>query len=520
MDLRLRLATLTDRLIALVLVSLLTGTTAAFGGRVWWAPLAVGALCLALVLLGLTRALLAGSVRVLKSPLTALGVLALGLAAVQLVPLPGRVSARLSPASRAAYGLGLLPDRVRTIDPTVELPDGPSIRSPVSVDRAATVRWLAGASACLGVFWVVGQYADRLGHLYVVWGGVIAAFFLNTAVAAVQLACGSRRLFGFIEPGGARAWAPNWDDLLAAPGASVLRAAGASRPGHPDWALAVADRPEVIGTQMGGPGAYLALGSIGLPLALALTLQLLAPRGSRESLGARLGQSGQGSLVVLLYGLLLVSSVVVGLLAGPAYGLAIGAALVVVGLPGAWPSGLRWSAVGLTLLAVSALGGGAALGEVWARSEVEPRPVAPEDARAAARVWADALPITHDFPVLGTGLGTFSTVYPFYKTGDRTATTAMSSLLQWWVESGYVGLGLLAVGALWCLARLPGAVRGVGSADRCLAYGLIGAALGFTLFAVVHWSVELASVALAASAVGGAWNRWLAGGTDLFVERG
>jgi hypothetical protein len=49
---------------------------------------------------------------------------------------------------------------------------------------------------------------------------------------------------------------------------------------------------------------------------------------------------------------------------------------------------------------------------------------------------------------------------------------------------------------------------------------LIGAAAGFTLFSAVHWTVELGSVALAASALGGTWNRWLAGGTDLFVERG
>jgi O-antigen ligase len=95
----------------------------------------------------------------------------------------------------------------------------------------------------------------------------------------------------------------------------------------------------------------------------------------------------------------------------------------------------------------------------------------------------------------------------------------MSSLLQWWVESGFVGLGLLGAGLLWCLARLPGALRRVGSADRALAYGLIGAAAGFTVFSAVHWTVELASVALAASALAGAGNRWLAGGTDLFVER-
>ena len=66
----------------------------------------------------------------------------------------------------------------------------------------------------------------------------------------------------------------------------------------------------------------------------------------------------------------------------------------------------------------------------------------------------------------------------------------------------------------------PAVLKRVGSADRTLAYGLIGAAIGFSLWSVVHWAVELPAVAISASALGGTWNRWLAGGTDLFVDRG
>ena len=100
------------------------------------------------------------------------------------------------------------------------------------------------------------------------------------------------------------------------------------------------------------------------------------------------------------------------------------------------------------------------------------------------------------------------------------STTAMSSLLQCGVEAGAVGLGILALAVLWCVVRLPAGLQRVGSIDRSLAHGLIGAALGFSLLAVVHWTVELSAVAISASALGGTWNRWLAGGTDLFVERG
>jgi hypothetical protein len=189
-NLRHRLLRTTDRLTSVGLVSLVAGTTVAFGGRVWWAPPAIAALCLTLAVLGLVRMLLEGSVRVLKSPLTALGLLALVLAVGQLAPLPGGLSARLSPSSRAAYALGFLPDRARALDPDVPLPDAAEIRSPVTVDRPATLRWLAGGAACLAVFWAVARYADRLGHLYVVWGSVVGAFFLNSAVALVQFACG------------------------------------------------------------------------------------------------------------------------------------------------------------------------------------------------------------------------------------------------------------------------------------------------------------------------------------------
>ena len=96
----------------------------------------------------------------------------------------------------------------------------------------------------------------------------------------------------------------------------------------------------------------------------------------------------------------------------------------------------------------------------------------------------------------------------------------MSSLLQWTAEAGVAGLGILALGLLWSLARLPGGLKRVGRVDRSLAHGLIGAVLGFTLFSIIHWTVELTAVAISASALGGTCNRWLAGGTDLFVDRG
>jgi O-antigen ligase len=505
----------TDRILALLLGALLLLAPIGFGGAVWWARPAIAGLTLLFVLGWLGHALFEGKMRFLKSPLTALGLLALGLAVFQLVPLPGTLARRISPRARDVYTRGYFPDRVLAADPAVTLPEPALVRSPVSLDRAATLRWLAGGAVCLALFWGVAHYTDRLQRLYLVWGSIVAAFFLNTSIALVQLVSGSGGVYGFLQPGEGPFWAPSVNDLLNAPNMAVLRTMG----GPNEGVALVPDRTFQVGTMLGGSGAYLALGSLGLPLALALTLQLLAPRGSRAGLWTRLRESGQGSLVFLLVFLLVASAVLVGLLAGPWFGLPFVLGLALVGFSGIWLSGLRWTGFGLTLLVLLALGGGIGASALLSALRV-PVPVSPERLATAATVWTDAWPLVRDFPWLGTGLGTFPAVFPYYKSQDATPTTALSSLVQWAVESGAVGLILLALGLLWCLFRLPGAVRRVGTADRSLVFGLIGAALSFTLYSAVHWTVELSAVAVVASAWGGTLNRCLAGGTDLFVERG
>jgi O-Antigen ligase len=507
-NLRTRLLVAADRLLAALLATVLVGATLAFGGAVWWARPALAALILLLVLAWSARVLLEGTGRILKTPLPWLGALALLLAAAQLAPLPARPARMISPRARALHDAG---------DAVPSEPAGG--RSAATVDRPATLRWLVGAAGCLALFGVSAQFTDRLGNLFVVWGSVVAGFFLNTAIGVVQLLGGRPGLYGVLEPGKSPAWAPSLDTLLTTPGATVLRLAGDAPGTIAPWALPRPDRPFCIGSLMGGPGAYLALGALGLPLALAIVLQVLAPRGSRDGLLLRLRQSGRTGLVLLLAVLIVLGAGLVGFLAGAVLSVPLALGLLLTGLPAAGPSGLRGTALGLTVAALGALGGGVVAGDVLGR----PPGVSPLATRAgwaeARDTWIDAARIARDFPVLGTGLGSFAAIAPAYKTRDAATTTAQSSLLQWGVEAGGAGLALLGLAALWCLVRLPGALRRVGSADRALACGLLGAALSFALFSTLHWSIELPAIALAASAVAGTWDRWLAGGTDLFVER-
>ena len=507
-----------DRLVAAQIVLVVAGTGLAFGGAVWWMKPTLAVLIVTLALTALIRAWFSGRVVILKSPLTLLGLLAVALAVGQLTPLPGRLAGGLSPSARSAHALGLLPQRAMIDDPALVLPEIVADRTPATIDRPATLRWLVGAMACLTVFCVCAHHADRLGRANFIWGSVVAVLFIGTTFGAAQVLGGMSGLYGVIEPGSGRFLSPSMADLETSPGSTVLRPVVDSPGASSAWALPRPNRPFSFGTMVGGPGAYLALASLGLPLALGLTLQTLAPRGSRERLSARLRSSNRAGWVALLVLMTGSSAILTGYLCGPVLAAPFALAMLCIGLPAAWSSGLRWVSVGLTSLALTALLGGVTLGEVLGRpAGCEPWSD-PAGFPSVSAAWAESSSAFRQFPLVGSGLGTYPTVAAYFKTSDATWTTARSSLVQWVVESGAAGLTLVAIAGAWCLARLPGAIRRVGSADKTLAYTLVGTAVCFTLVSALHGTVEVLGVAVAACAVGGTCNRWLAGGTDLFVE--
>ena len=265
---------------------------------------------------------------------------------------------------------------------------------------------------------------------------------------------------------------------MTAPAAIVLRPVGEPKPDRPAWPRPGPSRPFLIGSLMGGPGAFLALGSLALPLALGLMLQMMSPRGLREGLLARLRDSGQGSLVLLMLGLIVAGSVLVGILAGPvAEPRRSPSAWSWSGLPGTWSSGLRKIGPG-----GDGPGPGGARGRGGARRRLgrgDLGPAGPAPARLGRRP-GDLGRVAADPPRLpgrrhraGDASRRSTRIT---RRRDAAPNTAMSSLLQWAVESGAVGLGLLATAGLWCLVRLPGAIRRVGTADRALAFGLLGLA--------------------------------------------
>jgi hypothetical protein len=512
----------TDRVLITAMVGLVAGSGLCFGGAVWWFPPAMAGLASLMVASRLLQCAVEGRMAVLKSPLTLLGVLALGLGLAQLVPLPETLGRRISPVAQEVWTTGTWSRLVQEDDPQAQPIPPALVRSPATLDRAATLRWLVGAVACLAIFWTASHFVDRKRRLYWLLGSVMGIFLVNTAIAIVQLGGGTEGLFGSVMPGSAPDWGPTFDDLFVAPTPAALRRLQAPTRGERlaiEAIVTVPERPYSLGTMMGGAGALLAIGSMAIPLGLAILLHVLSPRGSREGLVDRLGASGQGGLAVLVVLLLAGGSFLAGIMAGPWFCWPFAAGIVLAGLPGVAAPGGRWTAASLTMLFLATLGLGAASVEAWPRYLVSQPAVPAISWESTSRLWSECRPILQDFPLVGTGFGTFPTVHAYFKTQDVPSGPAMSSALRWAVEAGWTGIALLALAALWSLGRLPFGLARVGSADRALAHGLIGAAVGFSLWSVLHWTVELPAVAISASALGGTWNRWLAGGTDLFVDR-
>lgn len=511
-----RLHELAVRLQAILIVAVLVGSTMAFGGIVWWARPVLAACVGSLAVTAVAVRTIEGRFTALRSPLGVLGGLVVALGLVQLMPLPAALARRISPRAQAAYSLGVIPTAALADDPEAALDEPAQVRSPATLDRSATLRWTFGALACWSLFCVVAGFTDRLERSMLVWSSVVGSLFLVTLIGSIQLLGQTEGFYGYLKPGEAPAWAPSVDVLRETPNTVALREVGSA----PDaWAAVRADRPAALAGLPGGPGAYLALASLALPLALGMVLQFLAPRGAQGQIWASVRDTGHGGTAAVVFGLLVVSALVVGWQAGRVLCVPFAIGLLLCGLPAMRGTGLKGVAAGATAVVLVALLSGVVLGERMGRLPGASPLVARGGWTVTLGVWNDAWRVARDFPLLGAGMGSFATIHPYYKSTDPSPNTALSSLFQWIAEGGLAGLVLAGAAATWVFWKVPTAVRQVGSADRALAFALLGSLTAFALFSTLHWSVELSAVALAASAVAGTCHRWLAGGTDLFVAR-
>ena len=257
--LRDRLLILTDRLLAVLVATLVMGATLAFGGGVWWARPVLAFSSFSWDRAGLARAGLAGAWRITKSPLPLVGLLGLflGLSSSRPCPTPLRVdfaslagrshAGRVSRSSRRGLARA---DRARGCIVA---------RQRRSIGHAALDRRGVGMS---GSVLCVGQFTDRLRHLFV-WSGVASSPHFSSPPRSAWCNCSARQADSMASCTRASAGpiAPSFDDLLNTPNTTVLRlvslsAGAATQPGLAVRATGASVlRRQLDGRSRGLPGA-------------------------------------------------------------------------------------------------------------------------------------------------------------------------------------------------------------------------------------------------------------------------
>ena len=110
-------------------------------------------------------------------------------------------------------------------------------------------------------------------------------------------------------------------------------------------------------------------------------------------------------------------------------------------------------------------------------------------------IWADTFRILRDFPLLGSGLGTFSQVFPMYRSFhlQGLVTHAENDFLQLASEAGLIGIGLLFSLFIYLLYRAYWGLRDLSSEEpqRYVAIGGLVGIFALMLYSIVERNIQI-----------------------------
>jgi O-antigen ligase len=111
--------------------------------------------------------------------------------------------------------------------------------------------------------------------------------------------------------------------------------------------------------------------------------------------------------------------------------------------------------------------------------------------------WRGAVRIIRDHPWLGTGPGTFGSIYPMYKTAStEEAEMVHNNFLQMWSDSGVLAFVVFA--ALWIVAMRDSFRLARQRRSDMAAAAITGALAGWTVHGLVDFDLYVPGVALPA----------------------
>jgi O-antigen ligase len=99
-----------------------------------------------------------------------------------------------------------------------------------------------------------------------------------------------------------------------------------------------------------------------------------------------------------------------------------------------------------------------------------------EDLKWRWTVWGDTCRIVRDFPILGSGLGTFSQIFPMYKSFHmrRFVSHAENDFLELASEAGLIGAGILIILFIFLFVKAVSRLRSMPMTDSGRYIGIGG----------------------------------------------
>jgi O-antigen ligase len=120
---------------------------------------------------------------------------------------------------------------------------------------------------------------------------------------------------------------------------------------------------------------------------------------------------------------------------------------------------------------------------------------APEDLKMRWLIWVDTFQIFKDFPLLGSGIGTFAQVFPMYRSFHilGLVTHAENDFLQLASEAGLIGISLLFILFLFLLYNVSSGIRSLspGKPQRYIALGGLVGILALMLHSIVERNIQV-----------------------------
>jgi O-antigen ligase len=121
-----------------------------------------------------------------------------------------------------------------------------------------------------------------------------------------------------------------------------------------------------------------------------------------------------------------------------------------------------------------------------------------EDIKLRWVIWENTTQILKDFPLFGSGLGTFAQIFPMYRTFHfrGLVTHAENDFLQLASEVGLVGLGLLAILFLFLFFKRGLRIRSETSPQRYIGIGALTGILALMCYSLVEKNLQVPANAL------------------------